>query len=366
LELGIILEQLLSPVPGGTGRYSAELAKAVAGAAAAGDGVAGWTAWHRDVRNANVERVAGPHRLGLPRRALAAAWERGLGPVPRRADVIHAPTLLVPPKRSAGLVVTIHDTVPWSHPETLTRRGVQFHRRMARRASQEADLILAPTEAAASDLDRVLAVGDRLRVVHPGIATTLTLPHDAAQRARALDLPESGFLLTVSTLEPRKGLDTLLRALALTPSIDLPLLVVGGSGWGGLRLEAEAAKLGLPPDRVRLLGHVADEDLATLYSRAHLFIQPSRQEGFGLPVLEAMALGAPVVTSDVPALLEVGAGAAHTFPVGDPHSLSDVLRDLTNNAGMRETMGRRGRARAAQFTWAQAAEHLWSLYRELT
>lgn len=366
MELGIIMEQLLSPVPGGTGRYSTELAKAVAGAAAADVGVAGWTAWHRDVRHAGVEGVAGPNRLRLPRRALAAAWERGLGPAPRGVDVVHAPTLLVPPKRRAGLVVTIHDAVPWSHPETLTRRGVQFHRRMARRASREADLILAPTEAAAADLDGVLAVGDRLRVVRPGTATTLTLPHDAAQRARALDLPESGFLLTVSTLEPRKGLDTLLRALALTPSIDLPLLVVGGSGWGGLRLEAEAAELGLSSNRVRLLGHVADEDLATLYSRAHLFIQPSRQEGFGLPVLEAMSLGAPVVTSDVPALLEVGAGVAQSFRVGDPHSLSDVLRELTHDESVRETMGIRGRARAAQFTWARAAEELWSLYRELT
>lgn len=366
LDLGLIMEQVLSPVAGGTGRYSLELARALAQTAEPDDHVAGWVAWHRYGQRAWVEGVSGPHRLVLPRRPLVAAWERGYGPAPARVDVVHAPTLLVPPKRRAGLVVTIHDAVPWSHPETLTSRGVAFHRRMARRAAREADMIVAPSRAAAADIEQVLGLGDRLRVVYPGVTRTLRLPDDAAQRARALNLPESGFLLTVSTLEPRKGLDILLRALALDPRIDLPLLVVGQPGWGGVRLEAEAAKLGVPSGRLRLLGHVPDEDLAVLYSRAHVFVHPARQEGFGLPVLEAMSLGAPVVTSDIAALVEVGGSATRTFRVGDPVSLSEVLLKLTYEGDPRERMGTRARDRAAQFTWTRAAEQLWSLYRELT
>lgn len=361
------MEQLLSPVPGGTGRYSSELAKALAQTAQPDDQVDGWVAWHRDPLHAEVEGVCGPHRLALPRRPLVAVWERGRGPAPAPADVVYAPTLLVPPKRrQTSLVVTIHDAVPWTHAETLTTRGIRFHRRMAERAVREADLIVAPSHASAADLDRVLGVGDRLRVVYPGLATTLVLPGDAGQRARALDLPDSGFLLTVSTLEPRKGLDVLLKALALDPSVDLPLLVVGRPGWGGLSLKVEAARLGLSPERVRLLGHVSDEDLAVLYSRARVFIQPARQEGFGLPVLEALSFGAAVVTSDVAALVEVGGGATLTFRVGDPVSLIEVVRELIHQGDPRETMAAPARERASQFTWVRAAEQHWSLFREVT
>src|SRR4051794_13400989 len=126
MRVGVVLEQLLAPVPGGTGRYTILLAASLARCGAPGDTVASYVAWRRHVQAGAMPGVVGPRRLGLPRRALSLAWARDLGPAPRRIDVVHAPTALLPPTsrpwfpQRAALVATIHDAVPWTHPETLT------------------------------------------------------------------------------------------------------------------------------------------------------------------------------------------------------------------------------------------------------
>ncbi|MEO6205598.1 MAG: glycosyltransferase family 1 protein, partial [Mycobacteriales bacterium] len=350
MDIGILLEQCLAPVPGGTGRYSHELAAALARRAPAGSSVRGVVAWHRDVRAACVAGVGGPRRLLLGRRPLIAAWERGLGPsVP--GDVVHAPTPLAP-RRRRPLVVTVHDAVPWTHPETLTPRGVSWHRTMVERAARTADLIVVPTQAVADELTRhVAVVADRLRVVGHGVSADLAMPPDAAERAKRMALPER-FLLTVATLEPRKGLSVLLAALATPAAPDLPLLVVGQPGWGGLDLMAEAGRLGLA-DRVRLLGRVPDADLAVLLDRATAVVVPSRAEGFGLPLLEAMAAGAPVVISPAPALVEVAGGAALVAPDAD---LGVAIRTVVEDEAQREALRAAGRKRATVYTWDDAAD----------
>src|SRR5436305_8653904 len=194
------MEQSLAPVPGGTGRYSRELAAALAGLDDLD--VTGWTAWHRDTRPARVPGVRGPVRLPLGRRALTVAWERGAGPRPRAADLVHAATLLAPPRRRRPLVVTVHDAVPWTHPETLTPRGVAWHQRMAQYAAQVADRIVVPTHAVAGELSRFLRVEpDRLVVVGEGPTTHLLPPPGAAGAdltpagAAGPDLPSGGYLL---------------------------------------------------------------------------------------------------------------------------------------------------------------------------
>jgi glycosyltransferase involved in cell wall biosynthesis len=366
VHVGVVLEQRLGPVPGGTGRYAHEVAAALA--RHPGVTVSGWTAWHRDVEAARTEGVLGPRRLPLPRRALIAAWERGLGPSVRAdgLDVIHAPTLLAPPRRSRPLVVTVHDAVPWTHPETLTPRGVRWHRTMADRVARTADVVVVPTNA----VRRALAphVGlRRVEVVGEGATAALqTLPEDAAERRRRLRLPASGFLLSLATIEPRKGLDVLLAALADPASPDLPLLVVGQAGWGGLDPAAMARDLGLAEGRVRLLGRVPDADLAVALADATALVVPSRAEGYGLPVLEGMAAGTPVVTSDDPALVEVGAGATRSAPVGDAPALARVLADVVADPVGRKEMVRAGRVRAAETTWDAAAAQLVALYAALS
>jgi glycosyltransferase involved in cell wall biosynthesis len=361
-RIGFLVEQCLAPVPAGTGRYTRELAAALAASAPGGYGVDGWCAFHGSVAPAVVPGVAGPHRLPLGRRALIAAYERGVGPVPR-ADLVHAPTLLVPPRRDRPLVVTIHDAVPWTHPETLTQRGVAWHRRMGAVAAATADLVLVPTAAVAVALREFLDLGDRARVVHSG-ADTLAVPADAAARRKRLGVREP-YLFSLATLEPRKGLDVALSALAEPAAPDLPLYVVGQPGWGGVDLDATAASLGLPAGRVRALGRLSDEDAAAVFAGALALVAPSRAEGFGLPVAEAMALGVPVVCSDAAALVEVTGGAALTVPVDDPVALAEALRDVAAGEALRSRLAERGRARAAAFTWRAAAAAPWAADREL-
>jgi len=363
LRVGLVVEQALGPVPGGTGRYAVEIARALA--ARPDVQVTGWTAWHRDTAAATVPGVGGPRRLPLPRRALIAAWERGTGPAPARdADVIHAPTLLLPPRRNRPLVVTIHDAVPWTHPETLTARGARWHRAMAARAARTADAVVVPTRAVESALREHLELR-RVEVVGEGVTSAVTVvPEDAAERARRLDLPSAGYLVSLATLEPRKGLDVLLRALALPAAPAVPLLVVGQPGWGGVDVAGSAEHLGIGA-RVRVMGRLPDADLAVVLGRAAALVAPSRAEGFGLPVLEAMAAGLPVVSSDAPALVEVGGGATVTVPVGDSEALAGALAEVLGSAPLRAQLAADGRRRAAGFGWDVAARRLWELYRSL-
>ncbi len=365
MRLAIILEQCLSPVPGGTGRYSRELAASLASEAEAEDVITGWTAYHRDVGPARVPGVAGPVRLAMPRRPLVAAWQQGRGPRPSDCDVVHAPTLFAPPRGRRPLVVTIHDAVPWSLPATLTPRGVEWHRAMAVRVARTADAVVVPTQAVADALADLLPLGDRVRVIGEGVSTDLALPEDADARAATLGLPADGFLFTFATLEPRKGLDVLINALSRPEAPDLPLLVAGQPGWGGVDPLTQAHAVGLEEGRVRVLGRVSDADLAVLLARATVTVVPSRAEGFGLAVLEAMAAGTPVVTSDDPALVEVGGGAPVVVPVGDEAALADALSLVAGDAVRRAAMVEAGYARAGAYTWAGAARATWKLYREL-
>lgn len=351
MRVGFLLEQCLAPVPGGTGRYSRECALALARTAPAGAALTGFTAWHR----ARLELPGvGVQRLPLPRRPLVAAWERGLRPgVP--GDIVHAPTPLHPAAGAGRLVVTVHDAVPYSHPETLTPRGVAWHRAMIGRAVAQADLLVVDTRAVADELARYVPLRDVL-VVSPGLSASLALPADADERAARLALPPA-YLLTVSTLEPRKGLAELVTALRELPG--LPLLCVGQPGWGGVSVGALAAAAGV---EVRVLGRVPDADLAVLLHHATALVVPSRSEGFGLPLLEGMAAGTPVLTSDAPALVEVAAGAALAVPLGD---LVDGLRQITGNAALRARLRAAGPLRAAAFTWDGAARELWRAYADL-
>jgi glycosyltransferase involved in cell wall biosynthesis len=260
--------------------------------------------------------------------------------------------------------VTVHDAVPWSHPDTLTPRGVRWHRRMIERAARVADAIVVPTAAVAEDLTHHVRLRAAPVVVPEGVSAALHPPPDAAARAERLGLPEGDFLVTLATLEPRKGLDVLLRALALRAAPAVPLLVVGQPGWGGVEVAGSAEHLGIA-SRVRLLGRLADQDLAVVLDRAAVLVAPSRAEGFGLPVLEAMAAGLPVVSSDAPALVEVGGGATVPVPVGDSEALADALAEVLGSADLRARLAAEGRRRAASFSWTAAAQRLWDLYGSL-
>jgi glycosyltransferase involved in cell wall biosynthesis len=369
VRVALITEQLLAPVPGGIGRYSAELAAALVRRAGPDDAVDGWTAWHRDVRAATVDRLGGPRRLPVGRRLLAAAWERGLGPVPRGAELVHAPSALAPPPRGRPLVVSVHDTVPWTHPQTLTPHGARWHRSMVLRAVRAGASIAVLTRVVGEQLQQLVPglPPDRVRVLGAGVSESLLAEPDAEQVRRVrrrFGLPDR-FLLTLATLEPRKGLDVLVAALGRLGPGAPPLLVAGQPGWGGIDLAASAAAAGLAPDAVRALGRVADGDLAVLLRAATVLISPSRAEGFGLPVAEAMAVGTPVICSDAPALLEVVGDAALVVPRGDDDRLAAAVEALLADGSWQRRLALAGRGQARGYRWDAVAERAWRLYRDV-
>jgi glycosyltransferase involved in cell wall biosynthesis len=340
VRLAVVTEQLRAPVPGGTGRYAAELLAALTATAQQEDLVTQWQA----------PLIGRMGRFGRP--ALAELWRRGVGPAPRHADCVFSPTPLAPPRRGRPLIVTIHDAVPWTHPETLTPRGARWHREIAARIARDADVILTPTTAVASELKAHLPLR-RVEVVGEGVnAHLLAVPADADARALHLRLP-ANFALAVGTLEPRKGLDVAAAALK-DPSwpADLPLVVVGPDGWGAVSL----------PAGMQVLGRLGDRDLATVYSRASVLVMPSRAEGFGLPVLEAMAHGLPVVVSDAPALVEIAGGAGVVVPRENAAALAaGVARAIAES----KQLSAAGLRRSQAFSWDASAAHVWDICRGL-
>jgi len=358
-ELTVVVEQCLAPVPGGTGRYAWEITAALSEVRPPGWRVRTVSAWHRDLAPASVPGADGPHRLPAGRRVLNRLWEKGLPPWVSGSSV-HATTPLAPGRRKP-LVVTVHDAVPWTHPETLTPRGVAWHKVMVNRAMTRADAVVVPSTAVADDLAGLFpAASDRLHVIGHGV-TALEPPADAVARRARWNLPER-YVLTVATLEPRKGLDVLIRALALPAACGAKLVVVGPTGWGGIDLPAVAAAAELPPDRWQALGRIDDVDLAAVLDGAGLLAAPSRAEGFGLPVLEAMAAGVPVICSDAPALVEVTGGAAVVVRRDDPAALADAISGVLGDRVAATELAAKGRSRAAAFSWAAAARAVWDLH----
>lgn len=318
----MLTEQLNAPVPGGTGRYTAELLAALRSTAPDG-----WTV--TTAATANADRV-----IRLPRRALVALWERGLPP--KLGPHVHAPTPLAP---LPGAVVTVHDVVPWTHPETLTPRGAAWHRKVITRAAREARALVVPTKAVADQLQERVRVEVPVHVVPNGV--TNLQPTEAP-----VDLV-GPYVLAVGTIEPRKGFDLLVRA---TERIGVPLVHIGPQGWGGVDLTAP---------HVRLLGRVDDERLASVLAGAAVLAAPSLAEGFGLPVLEAMAAGVAVVHSDDPALVEVAGGAGTVVRRGDLDSLTEGLRAALANPGNSIVAGI---TRASEFTWEKTARGVWEAH----
>jgi glycosyltransferase involved in cell wall biosynthesis len=380
LRVALNLEQLLSPSPGGVGRYSARLAASLA---RLGIDVQPVVAWHGagQLRAAwsefALQQVAPPVVLPLPRPVLYDAWHL-VGWPPRRwsaeIDLVHAPSLAVPPKRGKPLVVSIHDAAPWIFPEAFTARGRWFHAMGARAARRRADRVITGTAAAAEELMEHMSLpAERVRVVPYGVDPPRTRPGpeetgEVIRRYRLSGLP---YVLWVGSLEPRKGVGTLVTAMArlargaVRGTSPAPALVLAGyPGWQNSALlpAADLARLG---PGFRQIGRVTDAELWALYSGAALFAFPSLHEGFGLPVLEAMAAGAPVVASDIAAIREVAGEAAMLVRPGDADAWAEAIEALLGDAQRRAEMVEQGRRRAELFSWASTAAATLEVYREL-
>jgi glycosyltransferase involved in cell wall biosynthesis len=213
---------------------------------------------------------------------------------------------------------------------------------MIARAARRATGLVVPTKAVADDLAGRVEVRAPVRVAGHGVTDALTRDGTVT-----VDLPGT-FVLAVGTIEPRKGVDVLVEA---TAALGVPLVLVGQRGWGQV-----------DTGNALVLGRLSDHELAAVLRRATVLAAPSLAEGFGLPVLEAMAAGVPVVHSDAPALVEVAGGAGVEVPRGDAKALAEALRSVISSPVRVTELAERGRRRAAEFTWNAAASAVWSIH----
>jgi glycosyltransferase involved in cell wall biosynthesis len=273
----------------------------------------------------------------------------------RGADVYHSPLPRGPLTRSSlPFVVTVHDLVPVRFPETTTRWSRLYARLTFRRVLSAADRVIAPSQNTADDLATLGGVQpEKIRVVPNGVDRIFFgRPSDASP-------VEGPYVLFVGTPEPRKNLARLTAAMELLRSRgrNERLVIVGGGGWGAL-----PAGIAIDSERVKRIGRVSDEQLVSLYAHASCLALPSLHEGFGLPALEAMAAGAPVVAANSGALPEVTGGAAILVDPLDPASIADGIAQAIAE---KDSLVARGRLRAGEFSWKKTAELTAQVYREL-
>ncbi len=301
------------------------------------------------------------YRIGIP-----LPVQRFTGEI----DLFHSPDFVLPPIRgSIPTLLTVHDLSFVHYPETFTPALLRFLNGAVPRSVQRATHILADSEATRSDL---IAVWDtppeKISVLYSGVHSRFHPITDESELARVRQeygLTGRPYLLSVGTVQPRKNYRLLIRAFSsIIEQWPHELVIAGGNGWLFEETLAEADRLGIS-DRVRFLGFVDDEDLPALYSGATIFLFPSLYEGFGLPPLEAMACGAPVVVSNASCLPEVVGQAAMQLPAGDEDAWRTALLELLPDNVRRSHMVAAGLIRAREFTWEKAARQLRGIYQEL-
>jgi glycosyltransferase involved in cell wall biosynthesis len=264
-------------------------------------------------------------------------------------------------------VVVIHDAAFLSDQASQTRAFRAVYTQLVSRLVQRARGIITVSAFSRQELiERLKADPERVRVIPNGVSARFQ-PLDAAAARRAHALP-ARYLLFVGSLEPRKNLRVLLAAVELLAArgrlAEHRLVLVGCQG-ANFRDDGLASALARAGERVQLLGYVPDDDLPALYAGATAFVYPSFYEGFGLPPLEAMACGTPVVVSNAAALPEVVGDAGLLFSPHDAEALADALQRLIEDADLRDTLARRGLARSATFSWEAAAQHTLAFMEEL-
>jgi glycosyltransferase involved in cell wall biosynthesis len=290
------------------------------------------------------------HSFALRGRAAVAVRDVGwyLGALPllaRGADVLHCPTFRAPLRSRVPLIVTFHDLAVLRHPETFNTWTRTYSRAVLPRVAQAAARVIAVSEFTAGELVDLLAVPEtKIRVIPNAVGPPFTANGDAA---------EGDYVLAVSTLEPRKNLGRLVEGFRRAGLNGCELRVVGARGWGDVEP--------VPSAGVRWLGEVSDEELARLYRGARCAAYVSLYEGFGLPVLEAMACGTPVVTADLPPIHEFARGVVTV----DPRNAEAIAAGLGEALARGDELGRQGREAAAAYDWGRVARETIGVYREV-
>lgn len=318
-----------------------------------------WRMRHRFARRPNLRERGIPfpgrwfERLA-PRELVRLEWLA-------RFDVLFATNFVPPPTRTTRLVLTIHDLAFRLMPETAPHATEDWLRRLDRAVGQAAEVI-AVSEATKRDVLERFSIGpERVTVVHHGIdhERYRPAPDEAVARIRGRHRLHGPYLLFVGGIEPRKNLPALVRAYAMLQ--ERPFLVIGGSSvpWSpGGRHEVIAALAELPDEvraRVRFTGYLHEEEKVALLTGAEALVFPSRYEGFGMPLLEAMACGTPIVTSGVSAMPEVAGDAAVYVEPDEPEDIARGIRTVLEDEALRDALRKAGLERVEAFDWDETA-----------
>jgi glycosyltransferase involved in cell wall biosynthesis len=357
--------------PGGAGRYTIDLAAALAGR----DDVALTLVARRD--DADRWQALGPHvgvEAAAPvRRPARLAWEQVRLPrVLARLDVElhHGPHYTMPERAKLPKLVTVHDLTFFDHPEWHERTKVPFFRRAIRVAARHADALVCVSRATAARLVEHCSPTVPLVVIPHGVdhdrfrADGAAVPADhEAVSALGVRPP---YVLFLGTIEPRKDVPSLVKAFDRIAGMhrDVQLVLAGGNGWGTEAVE-QAVAATRHRERIVRTGYVPDDAVPALLRRATAVAYPALEEGFGLPALEALACGAPLVTTAGSAMEEVAEGAALLVPPGDSDALAGALDMLVRGDAALEARRRRGLAVAARYTWDESAAGHVEAYRSL-
>lgn len=359
------------PAPAGAGRYTLGLVRALCGRddvalslVARGDDAARWAGLAPQARIRAVAPSPRPARL-LWEQARMPRVLAGLG-----VDLHHGPHYTMPEMASLPRVVTVHDLTVFDHPEVHERSKVLFFRHAIRAASRRADALICVSESTAARLRSLLSPSAPVYVVHHGIDHERFTPHEPDSGSDAAVLEGLGirtpFALSLGTVEPRKDLPSLVRAFDLICDAHpgLSLVIAGMSGWGSEAMgrAVESARHG---GRVVRTGYVADDAVPALLRSAAAVAYPAIEEGFGLPALEALACGAPLVTTAGSAMEEVAGNAALLVPPGDTEALAGALDMLVRRDEGLEARRERGLEAAAPYTWEACAAGHTEVYRSV-
>jgi glycosyltransferase involved in cell wall biosynthesis len=310
------------------------------------------------------------HRM-IPGALVQQAWKRlGIPAYTRfapEADVYHFPNFIIPPlPKGPKAVVNIHDCCFLSCPETMEPKNRAYLERRMPHTIKRADKILTISETMAKEIreafqlpeDKVVAT-----LLGPPPALAELPEADVQKHIQALNI-DGPFLLHVGTLEPRKNHQFLFKVFERLNEFDGTLVLCGMQGWQ-VEPIMQAMQNSTHADRIRHLDYVTDKDLTALYRRAEALIFPSIYEGFGLPPIEAMRQGCPVITSDGGSLPEVVGNAGIVLPLLDPEEWAATIEQLLGNPDRRAKLINAGHNRAARFSWKKCAEETWDVYRSL-
>ena len=368
MKIGIDISQIVYGT--GVSRYTVELVRNLARIDKKNQYVLFFSSLRREVASNQLPTTSNfkLKKFKFPPTFLEFLWnrlhvvniEKFLGDV----DVFHSWDWYQPPTK-AKKVTTVHDVSFLHYPEVFPKRTIRTQTNRLYWVKKEVDLVIADSKATKNDLVELLGFDEKkIKVIYLGVSDSWKEKPVNINKLKVIKKKykiKGEYILSVGTLEPRKNIKTVIKAFNELKKPNLKLVLVGKLGWGGdIKKITEKIDSG-----VVVTGFIPDEDLAPLYQGAHCFVYPSLYEGFGLPVLEAMASGTPVITSNVSSLLEIAGEAALLVDPKKTSEITKAMKKIIESKSLAKNLSDKGKRQAAKFTWEKTAQQTLTAYKQL-